>query len=124
MGPWAFSSGSDRTVLYGVEMDMTYSLHDRDVADRLRADRLCEELIAALPADILTIRELPRDASNVSKLYIERAQESDLYTTVTDALRAKVPWDLWSSVITLDVDPKTAAAVVPAPLFRTASSRS
>jgi hypothetical protein len=89
-------------------MGMTYILHEGE-----HADSFCEQLIVSLPVDTLTVRELPRGASNISKLYIERPQELDLYTAVTEALRANVDWDLWSSVVALDVDPNTAAAVAP-----------
>jgi hypothetical protein len=100
-------------------MGLTYILRNGDLADSF-----CERLTGALPADTLAVRQLPCRGSNISKLYIERPQEPDLYSTVTATLRAKVPWDLWSSVITLDIDPKTAEAIAPTPLFGAVCARS
>jgi hypothetical protein len=68
---------------------LTYTLRNGDLADSF-----CERLTGALPANTLTARQSPCKGSNIWKLYIERPQEPDLYTTVTDTLRAKVPWDL------------------------------
>jgi hypothetical protein len=91
-------------------MGMTYYLEDC-----AKQDAFCAALIAALPDDVMAVRQPKLKGCNVASLYLERS--GDLYTLVTDTLREKVSWELWSAVGTHRLDPHTADAVAPRQLF-------
>jgi hypothetical protein len=91
-------------------MGMTYYLED--CAEQ---DAFCDALVAALPDDVMVTRQPKRKGRNVASLYLERS--GDLYTLVTDTLRAKVRRELWVAVSRHRLDPHTADALEPRPLF-------
>jgi len=89
---------------------MTYYLRECE-----EQDVFCETLVGVLPDDVMTVRKSRREGRNMASLYLER--QGDLYHLVTDTLRAKVPWELWTAVSTHRLDRHTAEAVEPRPLL-------
>jgi hypothetical protein len=91
-------------------MGMTYCL--RQCAEQ---DTFCETLVSALPDDVISVRQPGRAGDNMASLYLDRP--GDIYSLVTDTLKAKVPWELWTAVSTHRIDPHSAELIEPRPLF-------